>query len=206
MNTLLTHLCLAGNSVDLVLMDSSHIAGLTGVMLQEEIWEFTWRKFTTLEQVNEMVNEAMEQKNKGSQLPFVIIDKNSGQIIGTTRISNIDSVHRHAEIGWTFLSPHVWRKGINTECKFLLLQYCFEQLQLLRVQFLVSGHNYRSQKAVERLGAVKEGILRKHKLKMDGSIHDTIIYSILDSEWPQMKTHLLALMEKKDVQSDAVLS
>lgn len=206
MNALLTHLCLAGNSVDLVLMDSSHRAGLIEVMQQEEIWEFTWRKITSHEQVNDMINEAIEQKNKGSQLPFVIIDKNSGQVIGTTRISNLDSVHRQAEIGWTFLSPHVWRKGVNTECKFQLLQYCFERLQLLRVQFLVSGHNYRSQRAVERLGAVKEGILRKHKLKLDGTIHDTIIYSILDSEWPQMKTHLLTLMEKRNVQFDDPLS
>ncbi|WP_307545550.1 GNAT family N-acetyltransferase [Paenibacillus sp. V4I5] len=101
------------------------------------------------------------------------------------------------EIGWTWLSPDFWRTSVNTECKYLLLKYCFEELKVIRVQFSVSGQNLRSQRAVERIGAKKEGVFRNHRIKSDGSIHDNVFYSIIDSEWPNVKENLHYLLANK---------
>jgi N-acetyltransferase len=123
-------------------------------------------------------------------------DNLTGQVIGTTQICGIDKVNRNVEIGWTWLSPKVWRTKVNTECKFLLLKYCFEELKVNRVQFSVSGDNLRSQKAVERIGATKEGTFRKHRVKADGTLQDNIFYSIIDDEWESVKERLIYLLEK----------
>nr|WP_246869497.1 GNAT family protein [Priestia megaterium] len=129
-------------------------------------------------------------------IPFIVKDKLIGQVIGTTQICGIDKVNRNVEIGWTWLSPKVWRTKVNTECKFLLLKYCFEELKVNRVQFSVSGDNLRSQKAVERIGATKEGTFRKHRVKADGTIQDNIFYSIINDEWESVKERLIYLLEK----------
>jgi N-acetyltransferase len=105
--------------------------------------------------------------------------------------------NRNVEIGWTWLSPDFWRTSVNTECKYLLLRYCFEDLKVIRVQFSISGQNLRSQRAVERIGAQKEGVFRKHRIKPDGSIHDNIFYSIIDTEWPNVKENLHYLLARK---------
>lgn len=137
-----------------------------------------------------------EQKQRNTA-PFTIFDQASGEIIGTTRIGELDMINRNAEIGWTWLSPDYWRTGVNTECKFLLLRHCFEELNLIRVQFSVSGQNIRSQRSIERIGAVKEGVFRKHRVKADGSIHDNVFYSIIDTDWVDVKEKLLFLLSKK---------
>lgn len=144
-----------------------------------------------------MLTIALDNKNNGSQVPFTIVDQSSGAIIGTTRVGDIDMTNRNVEIGWTWLSPDYWRTGVNTECKYLLLRHCFEELKLIRVQFSVSGQNIRSQRAVERIGARKEGVFRKHRIKPDGSIHDNLFYSIVDDEWPDVKENLLFLLSKE---------
>ncbi|MMZ65809.1 putative ribosomal N-acetyltransferase YdaF [compost metagenome] len=151
----------------------------------------------TTEELDQVLTDALANKNKGTQLPFTIFDQASGEIIGTTRIGELDMINRNAEIGWTWLSPDYWRTGVNTECKFLLLRHCFEELNLIRVQFSVSGQNIRSQRSIERIGAVKEGVFRKHRVKADGSIHDNVFYSIIDTDWVDVKEKLLFLLSKK---------
>lgn len=144
-----------------------------------------------------MVLIAVDNKREAKQIPFIVKNKLTGEVLGTTRIGDIDLENRNVEIGWTWLSPNVWKTKVNTECKFLLLRYCFEELKVIRVQFSISGQNLRSQRAVERIGATKEGTFRKHRIKADGTIHDNIFYSIIDSEWETVKKRLIYLLEKK---------
>ncbi|MFF2890096.1 GNAT family N-acetyltransferase [Paenibacillus sp. NPDC057967] len=181
---------LIGQTIDLVLLEPEHKEELAAVLHDDAIWEFTWRKITTLEQALALVDEALRERGEGSQLPFAVIEKSTGRIVGTTRIAGISLGHRHAEIGYSWLSPRVWRTSVNTECKRLLLDYSFEHLRTLRVQFSISHYNVRSQRAVERLGAVQEGVLRQARIKPDGTIHDVVLYSILASEWKDVKQRL----------------
>ncbi|RJE90422.1 N-acetyltransferase [Paenibacillus sp. 1011MAR3C5] len=181
---------LMGQTIDLVLLELEHKEELAAVLHDDAIWAFTWRKITTLEQAQALVDEALRERSGGSQLPFAVIEKSTGLIVGTTRIAAISQGHRHAEIGYSWLSPRVWRTSVNTECKRLLLGYCFEHLHMLRVQFSISHYNVRSQRAVERLGAVQEGVLRKARIKPDGTVHDVMLYSILASEWEVVKERL----------------
>jgi RimJ/RimL family protein N-acetyltransferase len=181
---------LEGKTIYLAPMEDSHKTELSNILMSPEIWEYTWRIITSSEEIDHLLTNALENKSKGSQIPFTIVERASGKIIGTTRIGDIDLNNRNVEIGWTWLSPDFWRTSVNTECKYLLLRYCFEDLKVIRVQFSISSQNLRSQRAVERIGAQKEGVFRKHRIKPDGSIHDNIFYSIIDTEWPNVKENL----------------
>ena len=191
-----TTVTLEGNTVLLIPLEMTHKDELYEAIKSPDVWEYTWREVKTIEDLEQIVSIAVQHKNAGTQIPFIIKDKFTGEVLGTTRIGDIDLVNRNVEIGWTWLSPTVWGTGVNTECKFLLLKYCFEQLNVLRVQFSISGQNKRSQKAIERIGAIKEGTFRKHRVKSDGTIHDNIFYSILDNEWTDVKEKLMDLLEK----------
>ncbi len=192
-----TEIILNGESISLIPLKVKYKEPLFEALNSPDIWEYTWRQVKTVEDLEQIIMTAMDNKKAGKQIPFVIKDKLTGKIIGTTRIGDIDLVNRNVEIGWTWLSPEVWRTNVNTECKYLLLKYCFEELNVIRVQFSVSGQNLRSQKAVERIGATKEGTFRKHRIKPDGTIHDNIFYSIVDDEWESVKERLMYLLEKK---------
>ena len=192
-----TNVTLEGNTVILIPLEMSYKNQLYEAIKSPDVWKYTWREVKSLDDLEQISATAIKSKDDGTQIPFIVMDKLSGVVLGTTRIGDIDLANRNAEIGWTWLSPIVWRTKVNTECKYLLLQYCFEQLEVIRVQFSISGQNIRSQKAVERIGAVKEGIFRKHRIKADGTIHDNIFYSIVDSEWNDVKGRLIGLLEKK---------
>ncbi|MED1793179.1 GNAT family N-acetyltransferase [Brevibacillus nitrificans] len=188
---------LTGSSIVLTPMEESHRDELRKALHHPEIWEYTWRKISSEKDLDEIISLALEQKKQGTHIPFTILEKESGKVIGTTRLGDIDVTNRNLEIGWTWLTPAHWRTRVNTECKYLLLQYCFEQAKAIRVQFSVSGHNERSQKALERIGAKKEGVFRKHRIKADGSVHDNVFYSILDTEWSEVREKLKHLLERK---------
>lgn len=188
---------LEGTTINLVPLDESHVLELANILANPEIWEFTWRQITSDEQVEALIHSALVSKKDGTEIPFVMIDRVSGKIIGTTRVIHPDFVHRNAEIGCTWISPNYWRTRVNTEAKSLILHYCFEELELIRVEFTVVANNQRSQQAVERIGAVKEGVLRKHRIKSDGSIQDNVVFSILDTEWPSVKENLHYLLNVK---------
>lgn len=193
-----THLDeLSGEAIRLVPMEENHTARLADALASPAIWEFTWRKITSSEQLTPLLTTALTNKLNGTEAPFTIVDRSTGHIIGTTRIQHLDQKHRNAEIGCTWINPDYWRTRVNTEAKSLLLHYCFEELQLVRVQFSVIGNNHRSQRAVERLGGVKEGVLRNHRIRSNGEVLDNVIYSILDSEWPEVKAHLHYLLNHK---------
>ncbi|MFJ7733782.1 GNAT family N-acetyltransferase [Lysinibacillus sp. NPDC097231] len=159
-----------------------------------EIWSHTPSTIENMEDVNNFVEKALATKHAQTEFPFVIVDKKSGQIIGSTRFMDIDEKHKRLEIGTTWMTPAFWRTAINTNCKYLLLQYCFEVLNLQRVQIKTDHENLRSQKAIERIGATKEGVLRNHMIRKDGTTRHTVMYSITLQEWPEVKKHLRKLL------------
>ncbi len=162
----------------------------------ERIWEFT--KTLLIDdhfdlQFDDYFSLAMRPPETGNQA-FVIRSVSDGAVIGMTRTFMIEPKERRLEIGHTWYIPSVWGMVYNKECKLLLLQYIFETLKFNRVEFKVAHQNIRSQRAVEKIGGVKEGVLRKHAIRNDGSRRDTVVFSIIDEEWPEKKRKLLQLI------------
>lgn len=146
------------------------------------------------EQMEQLVATTLQQQAQGVCVAFAIVDLASGRVVGETRYMYIEVRHHGLGIGYTWLAPSVQRTGINTECKYLLLCHAFEQLGAIRVQLRTHLLNLQSQRAIERLGATKEGILRNHRIMPDGSYRHSVCYSFIDSEWPQVKAKLEAKM------------
>ncbi len=144
----------------------------------------------SLEAMREWIAVPLHSPDKGAQCSFAIMEKETGRAVGSTRYLNILPVDRALEIGGTWLTTRVQRTAVNTECKYLLLRHAFEDLGAIRVQLKTDSRNDISQRAIERLGAVREGVLRKHMLVQNGYIRDSVMYSILDSEWPVVKARL----------------
>lgn len=180
-----------GRNVILEPMENSHSSELWEAAQPAEIWRFMATKVFTMEEMEQTVKEAMEEKKKGVQFPFIIRRKTDGKVIGSTRYLDISPQNRSLEIGWTWLNPSAWKTAVNTECKFLLLKTAFEEFGFNRVQLKTDGRNLVSQKAIERIGAVKEGVLRQERKLQDGYMRDTVVYSILASEWPTVKAGLM---------------
>ncbi len=159
------------------------------------IWTYMPRPvLKSVEDTLGWIQEALAVAAEGSQLPFAIIHRVSGKAIGSTRVLDIQREHRGLEIGWTWVGTAYQRTPVNTECKSLLLTHAFEELGAVRVQLKTDLRNERSQRASERIGAVREGVLRKHMLRWDGFIRDTVYYSIIASEWPDVKRRLERLL------------
>jgi RimJ/RimL family protein N-acetyltransferase len=144
------------------------------------------------------VEVLLRLQGEGSDLPFSVVHRPSGRLVGATRLLNISQTNRSVEIGGTWYGIAFQRTVVNTEAKFLLLQYAFEDLDCVRVQLKTDLHNVRSQRAIERLGAVHEGVLRNHMILPDGSLRSSVIYSILPDEWPPIKTRLSELINSGD--------
>ena len=180
---------LEGKRVTLLPLHESHIPGLIAAANDPAIWSYM-NPLAQPTDVQKFVQQALEEQQAGQGIPFSVYDRVSDTIVGSTRLFDISAAHRHLEIGHTWYNPTVWRSRVNTECKYLLLHYCFETLGLLRVQLKTDGRNERSQAAIARLGAQKEGVLRKHRVLHDGYVRDTVMFSILDQEWPQVKQRL----------------
>jgi RimJ/RimL family protein N-acetyltransferase len=185
---------LEGVRAKLVPLQEAHIPALYETGHDEELWKYSALHATTLEEMSHLVHTFLEDQRRGQALPFAIIDLANHQMVGSTQLHSLSQEHRHGEIGKTWLSAHTWGTHLNTECKYLLLRHCFETLQMLRVQFRTDGRNLRSQRAVERLGATREGVLRHNWVLSDGHIRDTVYYSILLEEWPVCKHRLEGLL------------
>lgn len=163
------------------------VDGLWKAANYPEIWDHMPVSLLTKESVLNYVKNAIKDREANLTYMFIIVHKESNEIIGSTSFLDIADAHKRLEIGSTWLQPENWRTNINTNCKYLLLRYCFENLGLNRVQIKTGHENYRSQKAIERLGAVKEGTLRNHMIKREGAIRHTVMYSIIKEEWPVIK-------------------
>jgi RimJ/RimL family protein N-acetyltransferase len=189
-----TSIELIGTRVKLAPLEEAHTKGLFKAGQAPDIWSYMPMKIETLEEMVHLVQGALLAKEKGTEFPFVIIDQETDQIVGSTRFLDISPSHRHLEIGWTWLAPVVWRTKINTEAKYLLLRYCFEVLSTIRVQLKTDGRNLRSQSAIERIGAKREGTLRRQRVMYDGYVRDTVYFSIIEEEWPEVKQRLEAIL------------
>ncbi len=179
---------LEGKWVTLVPLDERHIPDLLVARQAPEIWEFM--AFAAPRTADEFRATFQQWAASTNSVSFIIVRKSDGRAVGMTAYLNIEPEDRALEIGGTWLDPQVWRTPINTECKYLLLRHAFETLGCIRVQLKTDLRNVRSQRAIERLGAVKEGVLRKHMIIHNGFQRDTVMYSIIDTEWPVVKERL----------------
>ncbi|MDR6553915.1 GNAT family protein [Paenibacillus qinlingensis] len=186
---------LEGTRVTLIPLHASHIPGLTEAANDPAIWTNIMTPLLSATEVTTFVEQALKEQEAGQGIPFSVYDRLTDTIVGSTRLFDISVPHRNMEIGHTWYNPSVWRSRVNTECKYLLLRYCFESLNLLRVQIKTDLRNERSQAAIARLGAQKEGVLRQHRVMYDGYVRDTVMYSILDKEWPQVKQRLEGFLD-----------
>jgi RimJ/RimL family protein N-acetyltransferase len=182
-----TPVTLTGKYVRLEPMTEAHVPGLTAVGLEKSIWEhMLYGNVHSEDDIRNWVRDILSRPD----LPFVAIHLESGRVVGATRYLNISPENRGLEIGGTWYGVEFQRTAVNTECKYLLLRYAFETLDCIRVQFKTDLRNERSQRAIERIGAVREGVLRNHMILPDGRYRHSVFYSILDTEWPNVKKRL----------------
>ena len=186
-----TPITLYGSRVRLEPMRADHFASLVAAGGFEELWKWTRTFAHTEESMREYVDEALSEAQAGRALPFVTIDRASGKVIGSTRFANFDAANKHVEIGWTWITPAFQRTHVNTEAKLLMLCHAFEKWGCARVELKTDVLNEKSRRAMLRMGAKEEGVLRKHVLAYNNRWRDSIYYSVLDSEWPEVKTFLL---------------
>ena len=188
---------LQGKYVRLEPMTEAHVPGLAELGIGQPFWDFmVYGRMETADDMREWVKDILARAEKGTDVPFVAIHIDSGRVAGASRYMNIMPNDRGLEIGGTWYGPEYQRTVVNTECKYLLLQHAFEKLGCIRVQLKTDSRNERSQKAIERLGAVKEGILRNHMILPDGYYRHSVYYSILDTEWPAVKKRLEEMMNR----------
>lgn len=187
---------LTGQHVRLEPLTTGHLDGLCAVGLDDRSWQWFPTPVRTREEMAEFVETALRLQDAGTALPFATVSRATNEIVGSTRFGNMELAHRKVEIGWTWLSPRWQRTAINTEAKYLLLQYAFEQLQCVRVELKTDALNERSRTAILRLGAKFEGVLRQHMITSTGRKRDSVYFSVLDSEWPAIKAGLAARLNR----------
>ena len=192
-----TPVILTGKYARLEPLTEAHIPGLAEIGIGQDFWHFMlYGDMNTEADMRNWVLDILGRAEKGTDLPFVAIDLTSGRVAGATRYLNIVPKDRGLEIGGTWYGIDFQRTAINTECKYLLMTHAFETLHAIRVQLKTDSRNERSQKAIERIGAKKEGVLRNHMILLDGYIRDSVFYSVLDTEWLDVKKNLEVMMDR----------
>lgn len=187
---------LDGERVRLEPLNMSHLEALCEVGLDPALWEKAVAPLQSEKDMRKYIHTALEWHVQGTALPFVIIDKPSSVIVGSTRFANIDQPNRRVEIGWTWVGRAWQRTYVNTEAKFLLLRHAFEELRCVRVEFKTDSLNSQSRAALIRIGAKEEGTLRNHMIVHDGRYRHSVYFSIIESEWPESKRRLSALLDR----------
>ena len=167
-----------------------HYPHLCEVGLDDALWKWTMTLLRTPEEMHKYIEEALQLQKKGTALPFAIVEKSGGKAVGCTRYGNIDRSNRRVEIGWTWVARQWQRTHVNTEAKYLLLKHAFETLGCIRVEFKTDSINEQSRNALLRIGAREEGILRNHMITPSGRIRHSVYFSVIDTEWPDVKMML----------------
>jgi N-acetyltransferase len=197
MTNWVTPITLTGRHVRLEPMTEAHIPGLARIGVGQTFWDFMlYGNMDTEEDMANWVRDILSRAENGTDLPFAVIHLESGRVAGATRYLNIMPRDRGLEIGGTWYGTEFQRTAVNTECKYLLLKHAFDVLKCIRVQLKTDLRNERSQRAIERIGAVKEGVLRNHMILPDGRFRHSVFYSILDTEWDGVKGRLEGMLEK----------
>jgi len=181
---------LIGKKAFIIPLQEKHLYELSEAGKFPEIWEHLQINLSTIDIMKNFIDESLINKEKGKELPFVIIDRSINKIVGFTKFLDLNLTHRGLEIGYTWFTPSAWSTGINCESKYLLLKYCFEGLKMIRVQFRTNHLNIRSQKAILKLGATYEGSFRNHSIRKDETYRDTLYYSITIEDWKEVKNNL----------------
>lgn len=188
---------LIGRGVRLEPLSEAHVPDLAAVGLDPHIWEhMLYGNIVTEAQMRSWVQDMLQRQTRGADLPFAVIYLRTGRAIGGTRYLEIQRAHRGLEIGGTWYGPEYQGTAVNPECKYLLLRHAFETLGCVRVQFKTDILNVHSQRAIERLGAVKEGVWRDHMITPGGRVRTSVFYSILAAEWPAVKAQLEARLDR----------
>jgi len=161
------------------------------------LWQLWYTSVPAPDAVEAYIDAALRMREDLGALPFAVRDNANDEIVGCTRYFNVDAANRRLEIGHTWYATRAQRTAINTECKLLLLTHAFERLKCIAVEFRTHWFNRASREAIARLGAKQDGILRNHQIAVDGSFRDTVVFSIIESEWPAVKRHLAYLLERR---------
>ncbi|PHI34672.1 GNAT family N-acetyltransferase [Pseudoalteromonas sp. GCY] len=186
---------LIGHHVTLEPLSTTHINALQQAVKDGEAWKLWYANVPTPDDMECYVNTAISQASEGN-IAYAVRLNSSNEIVGTTRYYNADIANRRAMLGYTWYSDKVRRTAVNTECKFLLLQQLFEDFDAIAVEFRTHFFNHASRNAIERLGAKLDGILRSHQIGRNGELRDTVVYSIIASEWSTVKQHLLSKLDR----------
>jgi N-acetyltransferase len=180
---------LSGRYARLEPLSHAHREGLVEAVKDGELFKLWYTFVPTPENMTKEIDRRLGLQAAGSMLPFTVFDAN-GQISGMTTYMNVDTPNRRVEIGSTWYAKRVQRSALNTQCKLLLLAHAFERLDCIAVEFRTHFFNHASRRGIERLGAKQDGILRSHQIAPNGTLRDTVVYSIIASEWPTVKAHL----------------
>lgn len=183
---------LSGNGVLLEPLQTSHAEDLRAALANGGLKDLWYTLVPVPEQVDGYIADALEQQAAGQSVPFLIRSSTTGAALGSTRFCNIDGGNQRAEIGYTWLVKSAQRTSVNSACKLLLLQHAFEQRAAIAIEFRTHWHNRPSRRAILRLGAKQDGVLRQHRREANGTFRDTVVFSIIDSEWPTVKLGLQA--------------
>lgn len=181
---------LSGRHASLEPLSAAHHADLLEATRDGELWKLWYTSIPSPQGMRAEIERRLGLQRAGTMLPFAVRNRASGRIVGMTTYMNIDANNRRVEIGSTWYAESAQRTALNTECKLMLLTHAFETLACIAVEFRTSSFNHASRRAIERLGAKQDGILRSHQRHGDGSLRDTCVYSILAHEWPAVKRHL----------------
>jgi len=187
---------LQGERIILKPLEFEHASALCDAVRDGELWQLWYTRIPSPEQMTAEIQRRLDLQQLGSMLPFTVEERDSGRLLGMTTFMNIEAEHRRVEIGSTWYSQSVQRSYVNTECKNLLLSHAFDTLNCIAVEFRTSSFNFKSQAAIERLGAKLDGVLRSHQIVQNDILRDTYVYSILKSEWPAVQQHLRVLLNK----------
>lgn len=187
----LSEIELKGDLVTLIPMTIEHRDAMIEAASDGKLWELWYTAVPSIDTVDAYIETALANYAAGTSLPFVIIENSSQKLIGSSRYLNAEAKHKRLEIGNTWYKSSVQKSGINTECKLLLLSHAFEALHSVCVEFRTHWHNHPSRAAIARLGAKQDGILRNHQIDASGAHRDTVVFSIIEHEWPTVKQSLL---------------
>lgn len=187
---------LVGAHARLEPLSHNHLAGLTEAVKDGDLWKLWYTSVPKPEEMAREIDRRLGLQAKGSMLPFTVFDAD-GLIAGMSTYMNIDATNRRVEIGSTWYAKRVQRTALNTQCKLLLLTHAFEKLDCIAVEFRTHFFNHQSRRGIERLGAKQDGILRNHQIAPNGTLRDTVVFSIIASEWPTAKAHLTFQLNEK---------
>ena len=189
---------LEGHGVRLEPLSREHEKGLADAAQDGRLWELFYTSVPEPEQTQAYISGALAGQEQGTMLPWAVRDLKTGAIVGSTRYHDIIAAADRVEIGWTWYAQRVQRTHVNTVCKLLLFTHAFETLKCKVVGLRTDNFNFRSQRAIEALGAKKDGVIRNHWVRRDGSIRDTVMYSVLAHEWPDVQKHLLFRLRRHE--------